>query len=192
LFFVIKKEWLILLFFYLHKIKKFGYATVRGETMEYIIYIIAIFLVLNAIGTRLYRLVVRKVSLKFKIDYEALKRNLRHMNPREFEEFTGKLFSQLGYVTVVTQASRDGGKDIVLENRNGKIYIECKHYKGSVGREIANKLYGVMCADNAKGGIIITTGHFTSDCIEFCKRVGILLYDTSEILKLYKQAYERI
>jgi restriction system protein len=159
--------------------------------MDYILYIIVIFLVLNIIGTRLYRLVVRKVGLKNRINYYDLRRNLKNMGPREFEEFTAKLFDQLGYVSVLTQQSRDGGKDIILENRNGKIYIECKHYQGSVGREIANKLYGVMMADNAKGGIIITTGHFTKDCIEFCKRVGILLYDTSGILKLYKKAYER-
>lgn len=160
--------------------------------MEYILYIIGLFLILNAIGTRLYRWIRRKLNLKFRIDYEALKSNLKYMNPREFEIFTTELFNQLGYVAVTTQASRDSGKDVILEGKAGKIYIECKHYTGSVGREIANKLYGVMCADSVQGGIIITTGHFTKDCIEFCKRVGILLYDMSGILKLYKQAYERI
>jgi HJR/Mrr/RecB family endonuclease len=156
--------------------------------MEYILYIIAVFLVLNTIGTRLYRLLVRMGGLKRKINYEVVRRNLRYMSPREFEEFTAKLFNQLGYSSKITQATRDGGKDVILNNN---IYIECKHYQGSVGREIANKLYGVMCADGVKGGIIITTGHFTTDCINFCKRVGILLYDMNDILKLYKKAYER-
>lgn len=156
--------------------------------MEYILYIIAIFLVLNTIGTHFTRWVVRKVNLRKRIDYEALKRDLRYMSPRDFEIFTARLFNQLGYVSTVTQFSRDGGKDVIL---NGNIYIECKHYKGSVGREIANKLYGVMCADGAKGGIIITTGHFTHDCIQFCRKVGILLYDMNGILKLYKKAYKR-
>lgn len=160
--------------------------------MEYIIYIVVIFLILNTIVSKMYRYIKRNCNLKNKINYEVVKHNLKDMTPREFEEFTGELFNQLGFVATVTQATRDNGKDVVLESRNGKIYIECKHYQGSVGREIANKLYGVMCADSVQGGIIITTGHFTGDCIEFCKRVGILLYDMSGILKLYKQAYERI
>lgn len=160
--------------------------------MEYLIFIIAVFLAINTLWTRLYRLIRKRVNLKNKVDYEAVRRNLKYMNPREFELFTAKLFDQLGYVSTVTQASRDGGKDVILQNKSGTMYVECKHYQGSVGREIANKLYGVMCADKVQGGIIITTGHFTKDCIEFCRRVGIILYDMSGILQLYKKAYERV
>lgn len=86
------------------------------------------------------------------------------MTPRDFEIFCAELFEKHGYKAFVTPATADGGKEIILRNKL------CKHYKGSVGRPIAQKLVGAMSVDKVQNGIIITTGSFTKGCIYYARR----------------------
>jgi HJR/Mrr/RecB family endonuclease len=97
------------------------------------------------------------------------------MSDREFEIFCGMLYEMKGYKAIVTKATGDGGKDVILWKGRNKYYVECKHFskENKVSRCIANKLYGVMCCDNVQHGIIITTGQFTKQCLEWCKKTHI-------------------
>lgn len=119
-------------------------------------------------------------------DQKLLEQKLKRMDPRQFEYFCTDLFKQLGYEAYTTQATADGGKDIVLKKKRKVTYVECKHFSefSTVGRPIANKLFGVMKADKADEGIIITTGQFTKDCLEFCKKVGIKCIGFNDIISL--------
>jgi restriction system protein len=58
---------------------------------------------------------------------------LLNLQPREFEILIFKLYCSMGYDSILTPATRDGGKDVVAEKDNGdggeKLYIECKRYK---------------------------------------------------------------
>lgn len=119
-----------------------------------------------------------------------LKQHLISMNPRDFEFYCADLFKRLGYKSQVTKATADGGKDIILKSKTGTTYVEVKHYSGSVGRPIAQKLKGAMSADNVNNGIIITTGYFTNECIQYCRQVGILCYDLKDILQLADKGKE--
>ena len=98
---------------------------------------------------------------------------LRDINPRCFEELIAELFHKQGFEVTLTPQTRDGGKDIhaVKNDQFGKsLYlIECKRYatNNKVGVEMVRGLYGVVSAENATKGIIVTTSSFTKNAIDF-------------------------
>jgi restriction system protein len=141
--------------------------------------ILFILLVLGAIGEYLEQ------GKRKKLTIGQLLYQIKIMNSREFEFFCAKLFELQGYKAKVTKATGDGGKDVILWKGKTKYYVECKHYNadGKVSRPIANKLYGTMCADGVERGIIITTGRFTKECVEWCKMTGIRTLTNNDIAR---------
>lgn len=61
---------------------------------------------------------------------EYNREKIKRMSPREFELFVADIFEQLGFSVKITQATRDGGKDIIATKADPIPYtliIECKH-----------------------------------------------------------------
>jgi restriction system protein len=55
---------------------------------------------------------------------------------------------------------------------------QCKHWKTwQVGVSVVRELNGVIAAQKADGGYVITGGHFTPDAEIFARRCGIQLID---------------
>jgi hypothetical protein len=98
---------------------------------------------------------------------------LRELDPRRFEEVVAELFRKRGFAVELTPRTRDGGRDMfaLQSNTLGKsLYlIECKRYAPSrkVGVEVIRGLYGVLQAERATKGIIVTTSSYTKDAIAF-------------------------
>ena len=96
------------------------------------------------------------------------------LKPREFEKLIAEIYRNLGYDVELTKATRDGGKDIYIANKNelgSFLYlVECKKYapKNPVGIEVIRNLYGVLEMDdrNANAAILCTTSRFTNDVIK--------------------------
>ena len=114
------------------------------------------------------------------------------MKPREFEEFVAEIYEKLGYRVELTKATRDGGKDIILyadgPTGHNMFYVECKKYdkENPVGVRLVRNLYGVVEADKATAGILVTSSSFTKDAREFAKDVyrRLTLYDYMELLSM--------
>ncbi len=74
--------------------------------------------------------------------------NLMELTPKEFESLITNLFQKMGLETRQTQASRDGGVDCVAFNPRpifgGKVVIQAKRYKNTVGVSAVRDLYGTM------------------------------------------------
>lgn len=98
---------------------------------------------------------------------------LRKINPRRFEEIVAELFRKRGFEVELTPGTRDGGRDLfaLQSDAFGKsLYlVECKRYSASrrVGVEIIRGLYGIVQADRATKGIIVTTSSYTKDALAF-------------------------
>jgi restriction system protein len=94
--------------------------------------------------------------------------------PRAFEYLIEKLYKRMGYETVLTAATRDGGRDIIATNRSaGKqesIRIECKKYIKPVGVPVLRALLGVVSDEKANKGVLITTADFTKDTYALAQR----------------------
>ncbi len=117
--------------------------------------------------------------------------DLQSLNGLEFEQVCEQLVKKMGFETEVTKASGDGGIDIVATNNSpllsGKYIIQCKRYSGSVGEPIIRDLYGVVTSERANKGILMTSGTFTRQAIDFAEGKPIELIDGIELRKLMKE-----
>jgi restriction system protein len=101
---------------------------------------------------------------------------------RKFEEIVAEILDKQGYEVTLTPASKDGGFDIYAARKEGLgkfLYlVECKRYAptNKVGVEIVRSLYGVIQAQRATAGAIVTTSFFTSGAKEFQREVQYHLH----------------
>lgn len=118
--------------------------------------------------------------------------NLMEMTPGEFEHLIANLFSRIeGLTTNTTTISRDGGVDVIAyDNRpilGGKVIIQAKRYKNTVGVESVRALYGVMQDEGATKGILVATSSFGTASREFAKGKPIELIDGNGLLYLLQE-----
>lgn len=96
---------------------------------------------------------------------------IKYMDGRKFEEFCCYVFRMNGVKCEITPATRDGGKDLIL---NGNTYVECKCYSKDnlISTPMVNKLLGSCASDGISNGIFITTSAYSKDCYDMLDRVN--------------------
>jgi hypothetical protein len=120
------------------------------------------------------------------------------LGPRRFEELLAEIWSGLGWETLLTPPSGDGGLDIrAIRNDKGICLcylIEAKAYDPArpVGIELVRTLYGVVERERATHGILATTSHFTIGAIQEARalRYRVSLADFHKVLD-WTQEYRR-
>jgi len=128
-------------------------------------------------------------------DQEAETKNgtLADISPREMELLVERLYRAMGYSARATPQSRDGGVDVVAlrDTASGreKLAIQCKHQAGTVGREVLQKLLGVIAADPSfSAGVVVTSAEFSGDAKQFAQQNGRLrLVDKNTLARLLIQ-----
>ena len=118
---------------------------------------------------------------------------------REFEEVVERLFQDEGFETKLTQATRDGGRDIIATKYEmGKpvvFYVECKRYgkRNSAGVNIVRSLYGVQSSDRINKSILVTTGHVTRDARRFVAEQNTMMsvIDVDELHSLIQASAKK-
>lgn len=102
---------------------------------------------------------------------------LSEMNWREFEKLIGVLLEKEGWKITITQATRDGGIDVVatkLDETVGEIKSvwQAKKYGPSnlVRLRDVRELSAIREEERASKALIVTTSRLTRDAIEWVKR----------------------
>lgn len=117
--------------------------------------------------------------------------NLAELSPSEFESLMTNLFQKMDLETRQTRASRDGGIDCVAWDMRpvigGKIVIQAKRYKNTVGVGAVRDLYGAMNNERAAKGILVTTSGFGRAAFEFAKDKPMELVNGENLLALLAQ-----
>ena len=117
--------------------------------------------------------------------------NIMDLTPSEFESLVTNLFSGMGLEARLTRSSRDGGVDaVVFDPRpvlGGKVVIQAKRYKNTVGVSAVRDLYGTMMNEGANKGILVTTAGYGPDAFAFAKDKPIELIDGGGLLYLLEQ-----
>ena len=117
--------------------------------------------------------------------------NLMELTPSEFENLVSNLFGKMGLETKLTRASKDGGVDAVAFDTRpilgGKVVIQAKRYKNTVGVSAVRDLYGTMLNEGASKGIIVATSSYGPDAYEFGKDKPLELIDGGGLLYLLDQ-----
>lgn len=104
---------------------------------------------------------------------------IRNLSWDKFEELVGEAYRRKGYnVTETGGCGADGGVDLVLRKGGEILLVQCKHWKlYKVGVKIVRELYGVVAAEGASGGIVISSGTFTQEAMDFAKGKPLELLD---------------
>ncbi|MGD0019040.1 MAG: restriction endonuclease [Candidatus Limnocylindrales bacterium] len=114
--------------------------------------------------------------------------NLMELSPGEFEALITNLFTKMGLETRLTQASRDGGVDCVAFDPRpifgGKVVIQAKRYKNTVGVSAVRDLFGTMQNEGASKGILVTTSGYGSASFQFAQGKPLELLSGANLLYL--------
>ena len=92
------------------------------------------------------------------------------LDGHEFENVVDRLLTKMGFSIHGRQPAADGGIDMVAVRdeplTGGKYIIQCKRFSSTVGVSVVRDLYGVVHAEHANKGILITTSSFSpSACV---------------------------
>jgi hypothetical protein len=117
--------------------------------------------------------------------------NLLELTPTEFESLISNLFTRMGLETRQTQASRDGGVDCVAWDTRpifgGKVVIQAKRYKNTVGVSAVRDLYGTLQNEGASKGILVTTSGYGAASFDFAQNKPIELIEGTGLLYLLEE-----
>lgn len=135
-------------------------------------------------------------QLESALVHDILER-VRSISPNAFEQLVVDILLAMGYGGaeergIVTQASRDGGIDGVIDQDAlglSKIYVQAKRYgeKNTVGRPAIQEFVGAVHAEGTQG-VFITSSSFTADAREFAKKLSgstsVVLVDGDQLARL--------
>jgi restriction system protein len=117
--------------------------------------------------------------------------NLMALTPSEFESLITNLFQRMGLETKLTLPSRDGGVDCVAFDQRpilgGKVVIQAKRYKHTVGVSSIRDLFGTMMNEGASKGILVTTSGYGKASFEFANGKPIELISGANLLYLLRE-----
>ncbi|HEV2376124.1 MAG TPA: restriction endonuclease [Streptosporangiaceae bacterium] len=115
------------------------------------------------------------------------------MTGRDFECYCVWLLEALGHREVVHIGSTedDDGADIIATAPDGTLVaVQCKRWKGSVGRAVVDKLIGALIAGRHRGraGMVLTNAAVTSGAHTRARAQGITVVDRPVLQQWMSQA----
>jgi len=144
-------------------------------------YLIPLLCVVGAIGSIIKR-GLRKGLVSHVVNSQDSK-SLNDMTWQEFESLIGEVFRLKGYSVAETGGGGpDGGIDLKLQKDGETFFVQCKQWRAyTVGIAIVRELYGVMAAQGATGGFVVTSGTFSDEAKDFAENRNIILLDGENI-----------
>lgn len=132
----------------------------------------------------------RQSELHGQVAKDASFNALEKMSWREFEGLTAESFRRQGYRVVERGGDGpDGGVDLELHMGKDKYLVQCKQWKVTkVGVATVRELYGVMTAERAIGGFVVTSGAFTEEAMAFAEGRSIRLMDAKKLRSMISSA----
>lgn len=119
------------------------------------------------------------------------RQNLMLLSPSEFEGLITNLFEKMGLDTRQTRPSRDGGVDCVAFDPRpvlgGKVVIQAKRYKNTVGVSAVRDLFGTVHNEGAAKGILVTTSGYGKASFEFAEGKPLELLSGTNLLYLLEE-----
>lgn len=119
--------------------------------------------------------------------------SIRELPWDDFEDLVGEAYRRLGYHVRETGAdNRHGGVDLVLRKQGQTTLVECKRWRlRKVRPATLRELQGVMVAEHAQHGVVVTTSSFTEEAQRFAAERAIELVDGPRLLELLRRVRTR-
>jgi restriction system protein len=130
----------------------------------------------------------RRSVMLFKEVRTGSGRDVGSLDWQQFEILVAEGFRHQGFSVFEKGGSApDGGVDLVLSRGRDKYLVQCKQWRAQqVGVTIVRELYGVMTAERAAGGYVVTSGRFTADAKKFAAGRNIELIDGGRLPSLLR------
>lgn len=135
----------------------------------------------------------RSLSRKKLLNKQQGIETVRNLSWRDFEYLVGEIFRRQGYDVVENGGGgADGGVDLILHGRKGKVLVQCKRWKTQkVGVDKVRELFGVVTAERASLGILVSSGRFTKEALAFASGKSLRLIDGAELTRLIREVQTR-
>lgn len=119
--------------------------------------------------------------------------SVRSLTWQQFEQLTGEALRRQGFqVSENVSQGADGGIDLRLFKGGEKYLVQCKQWRAfKVGVGVVRELYGVMAAEGATGGFVVTSGSFTKEAYDFAQGRNVELVD-GKVLEQWIQATRNV
>ncbi|MDP2238605.1 MAG: restriction endonuclease [Burkholderiales bacterium] len=110
---------------------------------------------------------------------------LEDMSWQEFEQLVGEYFRRKGFTVEETGGGgADGGIDLMVNLGKDRYLVQCKQWKArQIGVATVRELYGVMAAQGAAGGFVVTSGAFTDEARRFAEGREIVIITGDQLLQ---------
>ena len=106
----------------------------------------------------------------------------------DFEIFLCALFSSFGFSAKTTPKSGDKGADIIAKDGNCSIAIQAKlYFKSKVGSSAVQEIFTSKEYYNCNYSIVITNSYFSNQAIEMANKLGVILINRNDLIKLIKK-----
>lgn len=122
---------------------------------------------------------------------------MRELEGVQFEHFVACLLEVMGYRTRVTQATGDGGVDVIAHRdplglEPPIIKVQCKRKTSTTGGPEVQQLTGTLAAGGHELGLFVTLGAFSKDAQHIARaRQDIRLINGTELVELIFEHYDR-
>jgi restriction system protein len=112
--------------------------------------------------------------------------SINAMSWQDFEALVAEVYRRRGYKVVSRGGgSADGGVDIELRAKGKTIVVQCKRWRTQVvGVDRVRELFGAMAAEHASAAIMVSSGRYTPDAIEFARGKPMELVDGGELVTM--------
>jgi restriction system protein len=123
---------------------------------------------------------------------------LRKMDAYRFEHFMAGLLQAMGYRAAATQASGDGGVDVIASRdplglEPPIIKVQCKRTVGAIGGPDVQKLAGALAHGGSEVGLFVTLGGYSNDAVHLERtRQDLRLLTGTQLIDLIFEHYEEL
>lgn len=108
---------------------------------------------------------------------------IKELDDSEFEKLISLIFKQRGYS--VTPAEEDSGFEITLKMDGQTTLVQYQHWREyEVDVAVLEAFAAVMESDSVRNGIVITTGLFTQEALDFSHGKHLLLINGVDLSKM--------
>ena len=114
-----------------------------------------------------------------------------NLDGHAFEREFARLLTSHGYRTEITRGSGDAGVDIIANDSNGLIAVQCKRHKNPVGPAVIRELYGAVIAGKYNSGMLVVTGGVTKGVRDFVEGKPLQIVDLPQIVQLQMELNEK-
>lgn len=111
--------------------------------------------------------------------------SIRDLSSQDFERYIAEAYRRKGYTVEETGPGADGGIDLIARKNGETLLVQCKRWlTWKVGVRVVRELFGVVKAQGAANGVLVTTSKFTADALAFAKQTQLELVDGEGLVRL--------